>query len=363
MKALGERKTAARARAMAAMTLNAAKFSMSMGNLSNGDDDDEEEAEEAVGGKKNGDQQQQGPREEDDDSGGDEEEPSCIICQAGSESEDICWLFLSQETRLLSGPRGVDSEQQQGPVLHVEPSKPFLAPVVDGEGELHFSSCGHAIHSSCFDQYFAGIVDRSERENGLILDTSKGHFPCPLCKKLNSFLCPITRCVKNRKRAKASSKGSPLAHSSSLSLEATAEAKEEAEMEAALNWISAPCIFAPRLENVAPPLILSLPMDDRGDGEAQSAPVSAAPLHPLSSLSPDRIFFWKRFMIDACEPLLGPGDSFSIWNDRNFAAGVGRSDFLVHLEVVLAGISATACLDELSGGPTPVMRAKLRSSA
>ena len=48
------------------------------------------------------------------------------------------------------------------------------------------------MHSGCFDLFYATVIDRAESQNNLILDTDKGFYQCPFCKKLGNVLLPHT---------------------------------------------------------------------------------------------------------------------------------------------------------------------------
>lgn len=50
--------------------------------------------------------------------------------------------------------------------------------------------CGHALHYSCFDEYFATVIESSEAMGHLILNVNAGEFPCPYCKSLSNNLVP-----------------------------------------------------------------------------------------------------------------------------------------------------------------------------
>ena len=47
-----------------------------------------------------------------------------------------------------------------------------------------------AMHFSCFDNYFVSILNRSESQMHMMLDTDRGQFDCPLCKRLSNLLVP-----------------------------------------------------------------------------------------------------------------------------------------------------------------------------
>ncbi|KAJ3294206.1 hypothetical protein HDU79_011373, partial [Rhizoclosmatium sp. JEL0117] len=63
--------------------------------------------------------------------------------------------------------------------------------------ELYTSSCGHLMHSSCFEQYFNSIEARQNMENRLYAESiDRGEFLCPLCKSLGNIMLPIRNVPK-----------------------------------------------------------------------------------------------------------------------------------------------------------------------
>ncbi len=128
----------------------------------------------------------------------------CIICQ--EEGEDICMQAFSQRSNYVFKNNwrrehaSVDAMNtaklcQIGENYYYTPNP---ASVCTGavndvaDHDTHVSLCGHAMHSHCFDSYFATLFSRLE----FILDTnlldfSNGEFHCPICKRLNNILLPL----------------------------------------------------------------------------------------------------------------------------------------------------------------------------
>lgn len=52
--------------------------------------------------------------------------------------------------------------------------------------------CGHAMHYSCFDQYYATVVQISDSHNDVALDVKRGEFHCPLCKAVGNLMVRIS---------------------------------------------------------------------------------------------------------------------------------------------------------------------------
>lgn len=47
------------------------------------------------------------------------------------------------------------------------------------------------MHYSCFDSYYASMLSRDKSHTDMMLDTDRGHFDCPLCKRLSNLLVPV----------------------------------------------------------------------------------------------------------------------------------------------------------------------------
>lgn len=52
--------------------------------------------------------------------------------------------------------------------------------------------CGHAMHYSCFDQYYATVVQISDSHNDVALDVKRGEFHCPLCKAVGNLMVSLS---------------------------------------------------------------------------------------------------------------------------------------------------------------------------
>jgi len=66
-----------------------------------------------------------------------------------------------------------------------------------GATRLHASSCGHCMHFSCWNEYFANTVRRETsylyaHDPPLAFDVLEGEFTCPLCKNISNAFLPIT---------------------------------------------------------------------------------------------------------------------------------------------------------------------------
>ena len=104
--------------------------------------------------------------------------PRCIICQEITD-DMIGHLGLSQVSTISN------RIFKEGDIL-----KPSSSSTLEHSKDLHYQKCGHSMHLKCFDDYFATVVLRSEQQHGLILDTKRGQFQCPLCRRLNNVIVP-----------------------------------------------------------------------------------------------------------------------------------------------------------------------------
>lgn len=103
--------------------------------------------------------------------------PICIICQLSNDDTLYYQAFNQSSTILRSRCMN----------LHLDCDEKNAE--VDNRLDLHVSFCGHAIHSICFDSYFASTVSRTDYFKN-ILDIDRGQFCCAFCKKLNNCLVP-----------------------------------------------------------------------------------------------------------------------------------------------------------------------------
>ncbi|KAK3001958.1 hypothetical protein RJ639_020917 [Escallonia herrerae] len=59
---------------------------------------------------------------------------------------------------------------------------------------IYLSSCGHAVHQGCIEQYLSSLKERYIRrivfEGGHIVDPDQGEFLCPVCRRLANSVLP-----------------------------------------------------------------------------------------------------------------------------------------------------------------------------
>ena len=118
--------------------------------------------------------------------------PQCIVCQENSREnfdDSIGYLGLSQVSTVL----GYQDDIGEG---FLPPPDKSASRTSTSRKDLYFQTCGHAMHLRCFDDYFAAFVHRSDFQQGLVLDTTRGQFQCPLCKRLNNLLLPYCPTVQ-----------------------------------------------------------------------------------------------------------------------------------------------------------------------
>uniref|UniRef100_A0A7S1FYU0 E3 ubiquitin-protein ligase n=1 Tax=Corethron hystrix TaxID=216773 RepID=A0A7S1FYU0_9STRA len=124
--------------------------------------------------------------------------PRCFICNeddafpAANTSSPMCPDATSNP-----GPKAGNVVAPHGAlalVCHLQASS-VLHPVnSSAHVGAHVSLCGHAVHSVCFDTYFASVVQRGPAASGgdrnASLEVSRGEFNCPMCKRLSNGLLP-----------------------------------------------------------------------------------------------------------------------------------------------------------------------------
>lgn len=120
--------------------------------------------------------------------------PKCIICRGQHRSDPIGYLGLSQVSKYLSPqqrePKTIHLNATTNHISNLSEKDRVKRNMDDPNSHLHVQFCGHAMHSGCFDLFFATVIDRAETQNNLILDPSLGFFQCPFCKKLGNVLLP-----------------------------------------------------------------------------------------------------------------------------------------------------------------------------
>ncbi|CAF1230767.1 unnamed protein product [Rotaria sp. Silwood1] len=117
---------------------------------------------------------------------------TCIFCQENSEvklnSEVLVLSAFVQNSRVLSKNRTRRIENWDT----FDPT--FMSN--DLHWGVHVSSCGHAIHASCWTKYHNSITSQDHRRTlrmrgSANYDTERNEFLCPLCQTLSNTIIPI----------------------------------------------------------------------------------------------------------------------------------------------------------------------------
>merc|ERR1719410_2599184 len=84
----------------------------------------------------------------------------------------------------------------------------------------HVSTCGHAMHVSCYQKFFSTLVRKEQERNnsfgirGLNIDVTDGEFLCPICERLSNTVLPLLPSVTQMKRKQASMPASEISFNS-----------------------------------------------------------------------------------------------------------------------------------------------------
>ncbi|CAF1488990.1 unnamed protein product, partial [Adineta steineri] len=117
---------------------------------------------------------------------------TCIFCQENSEvklnSEALVLSAYVQNSRVLSKNRTRRIENWDV----FDPT--FMSN--DLHWGVHVSSCGHAIHASCWTKYHNSITSQDHRRTlrmrgSANYDTERNEFLCPLCQTLSNTIIPV----------------------------------------------------------------------------------------------------------------------------------------------------------------------------
>jgi hypothetical protein len=172
-------------------------------------------------------------------------ENSCIICKIdhSSSSSSSSSMDQSIEHRLgfliLLQPSTVLWKKENINFVSIDLIEPSPNPLIFSKIPYHTCNpriglCGHVMHFSCYLHYIHSVKAKSTQQNDMILDSEKGYFPCPLCKRLcNGFFPhhPFTS-ISNEKGDKLSSSSS-----SSRIGDIVEELNEEKKFISGLEWI------------------------------------------------------------------------------------------------------------------------------
>lgn len=115
----------------------------------------------------------------------------CILCQeqqeVSTEGRAIVMAAFVQRSTVLSKARGKMFENGE----EFEP----LYPPGDMFWGLHTSSCGHIMHSDCWQGFFDSVIAKERRalrlRQFISVDVNRREFLCPLCGCICNTVLPI----------------------------------------------------------------------------------------------------------------------------------------------------------------------------
>ncbi|PSN37650.1 E3 ubiquitin-protein ligase UBR2 [Blattella germanica] len=123
---------------------------------------------------------------------------TCILCQEDQTvSADGPALVLAgfvQQSTVLSQHRKTESLDMEESTQDVVPDPLFL-PSVLGPAP-HTGTCGHVMHSHCWQKYFDNVLAKENRRpyrlrQPVSFDVEKREFLCPLCECLSNTILPL----------------------------------------------------------------------------------------------------------------------------------------------------------------------------
>jgi hypothetical protein len=114
--------------------------------------------------------------------------PQCMICNEQGGVQGYCCLVQGSSVLMGGGfPRKNTHNVANNKMLG-----------------CHVSLCGHSVHSTCFDSYFADSVSNTAAASiGTDPESARGGFFCPLCKRLSNGLVPQVDAFKSWGKAKS----------------------------------------------------------------------------------------------------------------------------------------------------------------
>lgn len=117
---------------------------------------------------------------------------TCILCQEDqtvtAEGPALVYAAFVQKSTVLCRSRS-------GSEGDVDEQDPLFLPYKLGPAP-HTSTCGHVMHSSCWQRYFDNVLARENRRPYRLrqpasFDVEKNEFLCPLCECLNNTVLPL----------------------------------------------------------------------------------------------------------------------------------------------------------------------------
>lgn len=115
----------------------------------------------------------------------DAETSTCILCSEESVNNSLCMVYPAfiQKSNVLGHHRVPTNEEIVNLDMEIKAS-PYI------------NSCGHEMHVTCWQDYFANEMQKENRRpfrtrNPSIFNIDKNQFLCPLCRFLSNAILPI----------------------------------------------------------------------------------------------------------------------------------------------------------------------------
>jgi len=134
---------------------------------------------------------------------------TCILCQeesvVGNGAVMVMGAFIQKSTVLSYKPAwdGFDSRSPPSVSPHHIPVNKDCGP--------HVSTCGHAMHATCYQKFFDSLVVKERDRNNHFMtknmnfDVNNYEFLCPICERLSNTVIPLIPSVTQLKKKQASS--------------------------------------------------------------------------------------------------------------------------------------------------------------
>lgn len=190
---------------------------------------------------------------------------TCILCQEEQEVRAeggamVLAAFVQRSTVLCQNRRSPSTSQSE--------SREVLFMNSDLALGIHTASCGHIMHSTCWQRYFEAVQQKEQRRQQRLrghtsFDVENGEFLCPLCECLSNTVIPLLP------PATAPSTTATTAPSTATTAE-TSTASGTSAVQSLEMWMSATCLQLAALRH----------RDETKEGAESAAPERAGPLTP-----------------------------------------------------------------------------------
>lgn len=117
----------------------------------------------------------------------------CILCQEEENIENDKPMFVMTCFQHKSSALASHTEKERDEVL----------PELNSTTRINISSCGHIIHSECWEKYYAAVKQRElpsiyQRRKSCI-DVDQLEYLCPLCNSLCNTVLPLLPRISEEK--------------------------------------------------------------------------------------------------------------------------------------------------------------------